>query len=779
MLFANRIRRNTRRNRNKSLVKHGRRSHRPTFLLEGLEMRTLLTATALTESVSGTPVINEAITPQNTDLLMNQFNAATAPGASVSNPANFLGAHVDYATDAHINIQSEILNPAGQPPVTGSYSGNVTTTLSVPGTGSFPGPALTSTVNQPNVNFTVQPGAETGTDGSNGRYVVSVNLTDPKTGGLDLSVAQANAAGYVGTGSVQDPSNGFPHATGTGVASFTESGGGNETATTTKFAHTTATLSAIYYYTVPGAISGRKFLDTNPASTSDNASDPAIQGWVIHLDGTTMEVDKPGGGVLQAGGAAVHLMMATLANGTYSFAGLAPGTYTVSEEATNASFPGFHQTFGGTYNVTIGANGVATVGSNTGNDFGNAATASATISIAPAAVNAVGQPHTFTVTVLADDGIPANLGGDNHTGPLPAANANVTYVLTGSNGAVPNASTSLTGTTDANGHFSVTFTSAKPGLVTGTASAMVSVGGQTLTVQTDGQSGDSGAAIKRFVDAYITITPASATNPVGAPHTETVTVFENDGLAANQGGDNQDGYVPLANAAVSVTLSNSGGALATPAGPFNGTTNSSGQFQITFTSQTAGTVTAHAATDVNFARLPSEQPPSTPLVVHRETNGQQTVSGSGVSNSGDAVKTFIGAPAGATATMGFWQNRNGQAVIQSDANIGNNLAALYPNLFGAGAAPYSTLNSGSVHFVNLAGQSSANVAAAFTVYFNVTGPHSYAQLMSNVLAAYFDAHATSTSTKFGFGGNLLNTTITLSASQQATLGLPATTTVGA
>src|SRR5262249_26036176 len=68
---------------------------------------------------------------------------------------------------------------------------------------------------------------------------------------------------------------------------------------------------------------------------------------------------------------------------------------------------------------------------------------SATVSIAPNATNAVGQPHTFTVT--ADkiiDGVPS-----------AAAGANVTVSLNSINGANAVPSTPLTGTTNGSGQF--------------------------------------------------------------------------------------------------------------------------------------------------------------------------------------------------------------------------------------------------------------------------------------------------------------------------------------
>ena len=54
-------------------------------------------------------------------------------------------------------------------------------------------------------------------------------------------------------------------------------------------------------------------------------------------------------------------------------------------------------------------------------------TVDASVSIAPDATNEVGQPHTFTVTVQQDDGLPIGApGGDAYNGFGAAAGANVT-----------------------------------------------------------------------------------------------------------------------------------------------------------------------------------------------------------------------------------------------------------------------------------------------------------------------------------------------------------------
>src|SRR5262249_8010658 len=149
-------------------------------------------------------------------------------------------------------------------------------------------------------------------------------------------------------------------------------------------------------------------------------------------------------------------------------------------------------------------------------------------------------------------------------------------------------------TTNTSGHFQVTFTSATAGQVIGNATASLTVSGVALSRATgDSHAGDSGPATKTFVDARISIAP-NGMNGITEPHTFTVTVLRADGLPAAQGGDGVTGFTAAAGANVTVTLTNAGGAIANPAGPITGTTNASGQFAVTFTSNSAGTVTGNA-----------------------------------------------------------------------------------------------------------------------------------------------------------------------------------------
>ena len=243
----------------------------------------------------------------------------------------------------------------------------------------------------------------------------------------------------------------------------------------------------------------------------------------------------------------------------------------------------------------------------------------AAIEIAPDDVNEVGDPHTFTVTVSQKIG--------NNT--VPAPDGTIADVeLTDANGAVNDISSNTCadpGTV--NGTCSVTFTSDTAGTVTGHASADVDIGGgTTIHVETDGTGSNSDDAVKRFVDAKISIGPDDV-NSIGESHTFTVNVQQDDGLAANvTGGDAVSGFGPAPNGTKpTVTLTPSGNAVVSNLVDncaSTGTTN--GSCTVTFTSNTAGTITGHASATFSVGGV----------TLTRATDGTGD-------NSSDAEKEFV------------------------------------------------------------------------------------------------------------------------------------------
>jgi hypothetical protein len=122
---------------------------------------------------------------------------------------------------------------------------------------------------------------------------------------------------------------------------------------------------------------------------------------------------------------------------------------------------------------------------------------------------------------------------------------------------------------------------------------------------------------------------------------------------------------------------------------------------------------------------------NTATATARVVNTTQTVSdtdtacyvGIGV-NNGTPLKC------GDTATIGYWQNKNGQHLIKSvngggsSTKLGNWLATNFPALYGAQSAN------------NLTGKTNNDVASLFVTFYNKTGPKVEAQTMAVALAVY-------------------------------------------
>src|SRR5262249_28277585 len=112
----------------------------------------------------------------------------------------------------------------------------------------------------------------------------------------------------------------------------------------------------------------------------------------------------------------------------------------------------------------------------------------------------------------------------------PGVFPTVTIKDANANTVTPSSNTCAANGTDSNGQCTVTFTSTAPGTFTAHATAVVNVQGTNFPVATgDGQNGDSPDATKTYVDANIQLSPLTATNEVGTPHTFTAHVNVNTG----------------------------------------------------------------------------------------------------------------------------------------------------------------------------------------------------------------------------------------------------------
>jgi hypothetical protein len=114
------------------------------------------------------------------------------------------------------------------------------------------------------------------------------------------------------------------------------------------------------------------------------------------------------------------------------------------------------------------------------------------------------------------------------------------------------------------------------------------------------------------------------------------------------------------------------------------------------------------------------------------------------------TKSIVAVKAGDFATIGFWQNKNGQALINSlnggptATKLGNWLAATFPALWGAGST------------TNLAGQTNAQIAAYDITLFNTDKWTN--QVLGGAIAAYVTSPTLAGGSYAGSYGFLLTTT---------------------
>jgi uncharacterized repeat protein (TIGR01451 family) len=232
----------------------------------------------------------------------------------------------------------------------------------------------------------------------------------------------------------------------------------------------------------------------------------------------------------------------------------------------------------------------------------------ANIQITPlSATNEVGSAHTFTAHVNVNDG----------SGPANApADTVVSFTKVSGPGSLSAATCNTVGTT---GECSITLNSTTPGVTTLRASTTVEIGGLPLNRATgDAHAGDSGDAVKTFVDANVQISPPSAINPVGKNHTFTGHVNVNTGTG---------GFVNAPNGTtISFVLTGAGSFV----GPSSCTTaGGTGSCTVVIVSSAPGSSSVKAKTDVLVGGL----------TLHRESGDAKP------GDSADASKLWADATA--------------------------------------------------------------------------------------------------------------------------------------
>lgn len=225
----------------------------------------------------------------------------------------------------------------------------------------------------------------------------------------------------------------------------------------------------------------------------------------------------------------------------------------------------------------------------------------ASIALSPQeASNKINDPHTITAHVTMNDG----------TGLDDAEGVTVDFTI------APGSATFVGDdfcVTDSNGECSITIVSSTTGSNTINATTTFSVGGVSLTRATDGDFGPdgTGAATKNYVNARISISPLTDTNPVNQEHVMTVTVEQNTSGT----------WDPVVGAIVNAIVS--------PSTTIDKTdclagTDTSGQCDVKINSATPGVFTTYARSTITVDGVEFKL----------QTNGVGD-------NSGPAVKTYV------------------------------------------------------------------------------------------------------------------------------------------
>ncbi len=242
----------------------------------------------------------------------------------------------------------------------------------------------------------------------------------------------------------------------------------------------------------------------------------------------------------------------------------------------------------------------------------------------PVTTVAVGTAVHDAVTVSPDPSAPAG-------SPTPTGNVTINWFSNDACSGSPT-STSSPLTLNGSGQVDATGFSFTPGTA-GQYAFQATYNGDTSNPAYAGSTGPCEPLT--VVDADITISPLTASNPVGATHTFTVTVDENPGTGAVAA---PDGTKPT------LSLANAGGASATLTGGTCGTTGTvGGSCTFTISSPTTGVTTATASVTISVGGI----------TLTRTTDGPDT--------SGDsppATKTWVQAPSSIVTTV----QQGGQAV---------------------------------------------------------------------------------------------------------------------
>jgi hypothetical protein len=253
------------------------------------------------------------------------------------------------------------------------------------------------------------------------------------------------------------------------------------------------------------------------------------------------------------------------------------------------------------------------------------------------------------------------------------------------------------------------------GFVNGDSSGAVS-GTPTLTT-----TATAGSAPGKYPIA-VDVSPLSAANYTFRPVSGTLTVNAAP-LSASAVNFSATAGAPFSGAVA--TFSN--------ADPFGGAASYSAQITWGDGSTSAGTITGTGST-LTVSGSHTYADPVNEAVSVQVSHQLGYTSTATVTDTATVTGLGQGVGAGLTGGIGFWNNKNGQALLKSfnggpnSAALSAWLAASFPNLYGAGAN-------------NLTGYSNAQVAAYFQTLFSLGGT----QVQAEVLAVALNVYATTSS----------------------------------
>ncbi len=435
------------------------------------------------------------------------------------------------------------------------------------------------------------------------------------------------------------------------------------------------------------SVSGFVYVDTNNDGVKQSA-ETVLSGVTVKLTGTD---DR---------GNAVSLTTTTNSSGLYQFTTLRPGTYTITETQPAGYIDG---------QETIGSQGGTAANNVFSNVVLNAGTAGVNNNFGEQLV--CGSLSGYVYSDANNDGVKQS---------TETAISGVTIKLTGTD--VNGNAVSKTTTTNSSGYYEFTNLVAGTYVITETQPSGYLDGKDTIGSQGGTKSNDKFSAIA------LTGGVAGVNNNFG------------ELLAASVSGyvyvdSNNDGVKQSSEAVISsVTVKLTGTDDLGNAVSLSTTTNSAGLYQ--FTTLRPGTYT-----------ITETQPAG--YVDGKETIGSQGGTASnnvftnvvlkagtaGVNNNFGELGACL--TAGDTATIGYWANSNGQALIKclnggsSSTALAKWLATTYPNLYGASAGSKAMVSSSGVYKTN------SQVASIYiNKFFNGDSPKTDAQVLAAALATY-------------------------------------------